>query len=175
MKRIAFCLAFAAFALPALAQQGHQGHGARPSANEPASTREFRAANDKMHRDMNIRFTGDADRDFAAGMIPHHQGAIDMARVVLRHGKEVEEGTVDGVLQAPTQDYTARLVAVRGAAASDKTRAAAVFRFFDWAFRDGDAIATELEYIPLPGAVKDAVRKAWGQVKDADGKPVPAG
>ena len=39
---------------------------------------------------------------------------------VLRHGKEVEEGTVDGVLQAPTQDYTARLVAVRGAAASER-------------------------------------------------------
>jgi uncharacterized protein (DUF305 family) len=90
MKRIAFYLAFAAFALPALGQQAHQGHGARPSANEPASTREFRAANDKMHRDMNIRFTGDADRDFAAGMIPHHQGAIDMARVVLRHGKDPE-------------------------------------------------------------------------------------
>jgi uncharacterized protein (DUF305 family) len=91
MKRIIFCLAFATLALPALAQQGHHhGHGARPSANEPASTREFRAANDKMHRDMNIRFTGDADRDFAAGMIPHHQGAIDMARVVLRHGKDPE-------------------------------------------------------------------------------------
>jgi peptide/nickel transport system ATP-binding protein len=39
---------------------------------------------------------------------------------VLRHGKEVEEGTVDGVLQAPVQDYTARLVAVRGAAASER-------------------------------------------------------
>jgi len=90
MKRIALCLALAALALPALAQQGHLGHGARPSANEPASTREFRAANDKMHRDMNIRFSGDADRDFAAGMIPHHQGAIDMARVVLRHGKDPE-------------------------------------------------------------------------------------
>ncbi len=90
MKRIALTLALAAFTLPALAQQGHQGHGARPNANEPASTREFRAANDKMHRDMNIRFTGDADRDFAAGMIPHHQGAIDMARVVLRHGKDPE-------------------------------------------------------------------------------------
>ena len=88
MKRIPLCLTLAALALPALAQQGHQGHGTRPSANEPASTREFRAANDKMHRDMNIRFTGDADRDFAAGMIPHHQGAIDMARVVLRHGKD---------------------------------------------------------------------------------------
>ncbi len=90
MKGIALCLTLATLALPALAQQGHQGHGARPSANEPASIREFRAANDRMHRDMNIRFTGDADRDFAAGMIPHHQGAIDMARVVLRHGKDPE-------------------------------------------------------------------------------------
>lgn len=90
MKRIVLCLTLTALALPALAQQGHHGHGARASANEPAATREFRAANDRMHRDMNIRFTGDADRDFAAGMIPHHQGAIDMARVVLRHGKDPE-------------------------------------------------------------------------------------
>jgi peptide/nickel transport system ATP-binding protein len=39
---------------------------------------------------------------------------------VLRHGKEVEEGTTDAVLQRPTQEYTARLVAVRGAAASER-------------------------------------------------------
>jgi uncharacterized protein (DUF305 family) len=90
MKRIAFCLAFAAFALPALAQQGHQGHGARPSANEPASTREFRAANDKMHRDMNILMTGNADVDFVQGMIPHHQGAVDMAKIVLQYGADPE-------------------------------------------------------------------------------------
>lgn len=88
-----FALAFAALllALPAAAQQGHQHHGATPrAAGEPASTREFRAANDRMHRDMAIRFTGNADRDFAAGMIPHHQGAIDMANVVLRHGSDPE-------------------------------------------------------------------------------------
>jgi len=45
---------------------------------------------DKMHRDMAIEYTGIADRDFATGMIPHHQGAIDMARVVLEHGKDPE-------------------------------------------------------------------------------------
>jgi peptide/nickel transport system ATP-binding protein len=39
---------------------------------------------------------------------------------VLRHGKEVEEGTVDEVLQAPKQKYTQELVAVRGAAASER-------------------------------------------------------
>jgi len=45
---------------------------------------------------------------------------------VLRHGKEVEEGTVDAVLQAPTQDYTSRLVAVRSAAASERADATSV-------------------------------------------------
>ena len=46
------------------------------------------AANEKMHRDMAITYTGDADRDFAASMIPHHEGAIAMARVQLAHGRE---------------------------------------------------------------------------------------
>jgi uncharacterized protein (DUF305 family) len=48
------------------------------------------AVNDKMHRDMAITFTGNADRDFAASMIPHHQGAIDMARVALEFGRDPE-------------------------------------------------------------------------------------
>lgn len=69
--------------------QGAQ-HGATAGAERAASSRAFAEAMEKMHRDMAIAYTGNADRDFAAGMIPHHQGAIDMARVVLEHGKDPE-------------------------------------------------------------------------------------
>lgn len=41
-----------------------------------------------MHKNMNIAPTGDADADFMRGMIPHHQGAIDMAELALAHGKD---------------------------------------------------------------------------------------
>ena len=72
---------------------GHGAHGrpqAAPAAAQSPATRAFMAVNEKMHRDMNITYTGVADRDFVAGMIPHHQGAIDMARVVLQHGTDPE-------------------------------------------------------------------------------------
>src|ERR1700758_5598302 len=42
----------------------------------------------RMHAAMNVPFSGDADRDFARMMIPHHQGAIDMALAELRYGKD---------------------------------------------------------------------------------------
>ncbi len=64
---------------------GHAMHGA-----EPASTMAFMEANMNMHAGMEIEYTGDADVDFIRGMIAHHQGAIDMARVVLEHGKDAE-------------------------------------------------------------------------------------
>jgi len=44
------------------------------------------AAMKKMMADMEIRPSGDVDRDFVAMMVPHHQGAIDMAQAELRHG-----------------------------------------------------------------------------------------
>lgn len=70
----------------------HEGHGqmnlgAIP-ADATASTRAYIEANDVMHMGMAIEFTGDADVDFAKGMIPHHEGAIAMAQIVLEHGED---------------------------------------------------------------------------------------
>jgi uncharacterized protein (DUF305 family) len=83
-------LALASTAGAVLAQHQHHNHGAAPKAADNAATKAFKAANDKMHKEMDIAFSGDADVDFIKGMIPHHQGAIDMAKVVLAHGKDAE-------------------------------------------------------------------------------------
>ncbi|GAU83505.1 hypothetical protein BIWAKO_03432 [Bosea sp. BIWAKO-01] len=64
--------------------------GSATGAADTPATAAYKAANDKMHKDMATSFTGDADADFVRGMIPHHQGAIDMAKVVLAHGKDPE-------------------------------------------------------------------------------------
>jgi phosphate transport system substrate-binding protein len=55
----------------------------------------------------------------------------------------------------------------------DATRAVNVMKFFDWAFTNGTKLAEDLEYIPLPKAVQDAVRASWKtQIKGPDGRPV---
>ena len=96
-----------AVATPGLAQQtmDHSAHGemaqmdhsndgnmdmsgAQPD-DTPATTA-YRAAMADMHMNMDVEYSNDADVDFMRGMIPHHQGAIDMARIVLEHGSDTE-------------------------------------------------------------------------------------
>jgi uncharacterized protein (DUF305 family) len=51
-------------------------------------TTAFSGAMERMHQAMAVPPTGDVDRDFVAGMIPHHQGAVDMARIELAQGHD---------------------------------------------------------------------------------------
>ena len=44
----------------------------------------------KMMADMMIKPTGDVDHDFVAMMVPHHQGAVDMAKAELKYGRNVQ-------------------------------------------------------------------------------------
>ncbi|WP_421591859.1 CopM family metallochaperone [Shinella sp. M27] len=83
-----------ALTLPALAQEAdhsaHQGMTMDAPEDSSPSTQAFIDANAKMHAAMAIDFTGNADVDFVRGMIAHHQGAIDMAKVELEHGKDAD-------------------------------------------------------------------------------------
>lgn len=78
------------FGLPAWAQGAHTDHKPPAAASGTDVSGAFEAANARMHKDMAVALTGDADVDFMRSMIPHHQGAVDMARIVIAHGKDAE-------------------------------------------------------------------------------------
>lgn len=80
LSPILFALAFGAYAQDHSAAD-HAGHGAA----DP-----FAGAMAQMHQDMAVKPTGNVDADFVRGMIPHHQGAIEMARIVLEQGSDPE-------------------------------------------------------------------------------------
>lgn len=101
MKTLSTILALSLLAMPLTARaedphaqhdmKGMEGmHDMKAMGAESEAAKAFAEVNTKMHKDMTMEFTGNPDVDFAKGMIPHHQGAIDMANVVLKYGKDPE-------------------------------------------------------------------------------------
>ena len=57
--------------------------------------------------------------------------------------------------------------------AQDKpAQAAASLKFFEWAYKNGDKTADDLDYVPMPASVKGVIEKSWAEIKDASGKPI---
>src|SRR4030088_1146276 len=92
-------VAATSFALAQDPPRTHHVDGTMPIqyvADRPAHPEEqpFLSENDaamnKMMMDMAVKPTGDVDRDFVAMMVPHHQGAVDMAQAELKYGHNVQ-------------------------------------------------------------------------------------
>jgi len=71
------------------------------SAAESKHAQEYEESMTKMHHGMMVEYTNDPDADFVRGMIPHHQGAIDMAKIQLKYGTDPEIRTLaEGIIKA---------------------------------------------------------------------------
>jgi hypothetical protein len=100
------------------APEAHGGHSHAPAAEGRGAefpptfrrfVREMDVGMDRMMKDMHAPgYTGNADVDFLAMMIPHHEGAVEMARLVLVHGKDpLTRQLADEIIASQTAEIAA--------------------------------------------------------------------
>lgn len=91
VRAIAMAAALLGIVMTSAQAQQHDGHGSHAAVPSPPTGfgAEMHAAMVEMSKDMEAApMTGDPDKDFLAMMIPHHEGAVEMARLVLVHGRD---------------------------------------------------------------------------------------
>jgi uncharacterized protein (DUF305 family) len=97
----------AILAIPAAAIADDMGNmkGMSMSPTDGKADAAYKASMTKMMSDMDAKPTGDADKDFVSMMMPHHQGAIDMAKVELKYGKDpVLRKMADDIVKAQEKE-----------------------------------------------------------------------
>jgi uncharacterized protein (DUF305 family) len=78
------------------------------------------AAMNKMMADMTVKPSGDVDRDFVAMMVPHHHGAIDMAKAELKYGRNEQ---LRRLAQEIVANQQREIVAMRNAVSDGRSSA----------------------------------------------------
>ncbi|MFC4171572.1 DUF305 domain-containing protein [Microvirga sp. GCM10011540] len=87
-------------------QSGSMQMGA-PRGDQSVASLAMNAVNERMHREMAMEYTGNVDADFARNMIAHHQGAIDMAKIVAAFGKDAKiRELAQNVIRAQEDEIT---------------------------------------------------------------------
>jgi uncharacterized protein (DUF305 family) len=127
LKTLIAAVAVTAAAGAALAQMNHGMHGSggmmkiedmqgmmemmMPVDGDSDATRAYKQADTDMMRGMAVIYTGNPDVDFRLKMIPHHQGAIDMAKVALQHATDPSTRTMAEAIIAAQEKEIAEMQA----------------------------------------------------------------